>query len=97
MSYDVISAEYVTEYKIRLIFEDGKNGVVDFEKYIKKGGVYKRLDDIEYFKRFQINKELGILTWDNEIDVAPETLYSDATGEPLPQWMFPIEEVKKAV
>jgi len=42
---------------------------------------------LECFRNFQINKELGIIVWDHQIDVAPETLYSEATGNPLPAWM----------
>lgn len=31
--------------------------------------------------------ELGVLSWGGDIDIAPESLYSRATGEPLPDWM----------
>jgi len=30
---------------------------------------------------------LGVLTWGDEIDIAPETVYAEATGTPLPGWM----------
>jgi hypothetical protein len=97
MSHDIVSAEYVEDYKIRVTFENGKSGIVDFLPYIKKGGVYRKLRDKGLFKRFQINAELGVLTWGNTIDIAPETLYCEATGEPLPLWMYPAHELKKAV
>jgi hypothetical protein len=50
-------------------------------------GDYKieiKFDDGE---RFEINKELGVLSWQNEVDIAPETLYAETTGSPLPDWM----------
>ena len=97
MSFDVVSAEYIEEYKIRVTFENGKTGVVDLLPYIKKGGLYSKLKDVDYFKNFQINDELGILAWENEIDIAPETLYSEATGEPIPEWMYTLDEIKKTV
>jgi len=28
-----------------------------------------------------------VLIWEDEIDIAPETLYAEATGSPLPNWM----------
>jgi hypothetical protein len=28
-----------------------------------------------------------VITWGEEIDVAPEVLYSEATQKPLPHWM----------
>lgn len=87
MIYDVISAEYKGDYRILVTFENGKGGIVDFEQFIKRGGVFEKLQDMTFFRQFSINKELGILCWDNQVDVAPEILYSVATGEPLPEWM----------
>jgi len=87
MIKDVISAHYKGEYKIEITFEDGATGIVDFSKYLLRGGVFERFKDLEFFKNFKINEELGVLTWDNEIDIAPETLYAEATNTPLPSWM----------
>jgi len=88
MSYDVTSAEYVSEYKIKMTFEDGKTGIIDFMPFTRKGGVFDKFKDKEYFKNFKVNPEIGTITWgDDEVDVAPETLYSLATGSPLPKWM----------
>jgi Protein of unknown function (DUF2442) len=95
MYVDIISARYVNDYKIELTFENGRSGIVDFMKFISKGGVFSRLSDLDLFKRFQVNKELGIITWEEEIDVAPEILYSEATGEPLPRWMHQESEMRE--
>ena len=88
MYKDVIEIRYLEGYKLELVFENGKRGIVDFQSYIKKGGVFNRFSDMEYFKQVHINKELGVLCWPDGVDVAPETLYSEATGEPLPVWMI---------
>ncbi|MBT8368332.1 MAG: DUF2442 domain-containing protein [Deltaproteobacteria bacterium] len=40
-----------------------------------------------FLKNFTINEELGIITWQDKLDVSPETLYSEATGAPLPYWV----------
>jgi len=87
MLRDVISAKYKGEYKIEVTFEDGASGIVDFSKYLLKSGVFEKFKDMEFFKNFKINEELGVLTWGDEIDIAPETLYSKATNSPLPEWM----------
>ena len=87
MIKDVISAHYMGEYKIEVTFEDDATGVVDFSKYLLKGGIFEKFRDLEFFKNFKINKELGVLTWEEEIDIAPETLYAEATNTPLPEWM----------
>ena len=87
MLHDVVLATYEGEYKIELTFDDEKKGIVDFSEYLLKGGVFDRFKDIDFFKDFSVNDELGTLTWQNDIDVAPEKLYSKATGNPLPKWM----------
>lgn len=84
---DLVSAVYKGDYRIEVTFEDGKKGIVDFRKYLDRGGVFERFRDKDFFARFSINNELGTLSWQDEIDVAPETLYADATGSPLPEWM----------
>ena len=91
MLHDVLTATYRGDYRIELEFDDGQRGVVDFSKYLERGGVFERFKDVEFFRSFSVNEELGILTWDDEIDVAPETLYAEATGRGLPAWMEPEE------
>ncbi len=86
MIHDVISAVYREGYKIEVSFDDGRKGVIDFAKYPRRGGAFDRFKDMDYFRSFTINRELGVLTWQNEIDIAPETLYAEATGRPLPDW-----------
>jgi len=94
MPHDIIDAVYKGDYLIELFFDDGKRGTVDFSKYLKRGGVFRKFRSIEYFRSFQINKELGVLTWSDELDVAPETLYAEATGARLPSWMEKQENIK---
>jgi hypothetical protein len=61
--------------------------VVDFAPFINEGGVFEQIRPIERFKQFSIHPELGVITWDGQIDIAPEILYSQATDTPLPEWM----------
>ncbi|BBO17496.1 conserved hypothetical protein [Candidatus Brocadia pituitae] len=49
--------------------------------------MYARFYDIEYFKKAYIHPELGVLCWPGDVDVSPETIYHEATGESLPSWM----------
>ena len=85
--HDVVSAIYRGAYLIELEFDDGQSGTVDFAGYLERRGVFERFRDLEFFRSFAINKELGVLTWSDEIDIAPETLYAEATGTDLPGWM----------
>ena len=93
MYHDVTEMQILDGYKLQLTFDDGKSGVLDCKPFIDKGGVFSKLRDPEFFKSVQINRELGVLTWDDEIDIAPETVYSIATGSPLPEWMENREQV----
>lgn len=86
MLHDVVSAVYRGGHVIEVEFDDGKRGTFDFARYLRRGGVFERFKDIEFFRSFTINRELGVLTWGDEIDIAPETLYAEATGTPLPAW-----------
>jgi hypothetical protein len=95
MYYDVTAAKYLGDYRLEITFENGKSGMVDFRKYIERGGVFAALEDPDYFRQFEINRELGVITWGNMADIAPETLYHEATGESLPHWMTPVPEIKK--
>jgi len=95
MYYDLIEIKYIEGYKLELVFENRKRGIVDFQDYIKKGGIFSRFSDIEYFTKAYIDRELGVLCWPDGLDIAPETLYSKATGEPLPAWMKSEKDVKE--
>ena len=82
MYFNVISAEYVDGYRLKVVFEDGTRGVVDLEPYTKRGGVFRKLADLKFFKRYKINADFGVLCWGprGEVDIAPETLYELAGG-----------------
>lgn len=69
----VVDARYLGDHKVKVLFDDGKNGVVDLGNYPEKGGVFTPLSDPEYFKKFFI--DLNTLCWPNGADIAPERLY----------------------
>jgi len=68
----VIDAEYVSEYKIKLTFDNGVKKTADCSKWIK-GGIFEPLKDIEYFKQFFVDG--WTISWPNGADIDPETLY----------------------
>ncbi|MBP7052728.1 MAG: DUF2442 domain-containing protein [Phycisphaerae bacterium] len=92
MYHDVVKVKCLDGFRLELMFEDGKSGILDCRPIIAKGGVFSRLRDPEVFRRAKVNEELGVVTWDDEVDIAPETAYSLATGFPLPEWMEADEE-----
>ena len=85
--YDILDVIPTGGYTLKLSFRNGREGQIDFSKYFGEKPVYGRLkSDHALFLDFKI--ESGILTWANgEIDIAPETIYHDVTGEPYPDWL----------
>lgn len=71
----VVHAEYRGEFKLRLIFNDGVDAIVDFSDWLD-GPVFEPLQDTSYFARFFIDG--GTVAWPNGADIAPETLYKRA-------------------
>lgn len=81
MYWDIITAEYVDGYRIKVLFRDGKSGVVDLASCIAEGGVFLAIADMDEFKKFVIDPDWHVLSWQGgRIDIAPETVYSYATG-----------------
>ena len=93
MYHDVVEMKCLDDFKLSLTFDDGKTGVLDCKPFIAKGGVFAKLMDPNVFRKASINRDLGIATWEDEVDIAPETVYSLATGSPLPDWMEKSEPV----
>ena len=82
MFFDIVNAEYISDYKIRIEFEDGTQGEADLSEYPEENTVFKLFFDIDFFKNFNI--QYGTLVWGNgDLDIAPETLYTLATGKPV--------------
>ncbi|HEU4737626.1 MAG TPA: DUF2442 domain-containing protein [Solirubrobacterales bacterium] len=71
---------YVTEvtslgdHRLRLGFDDGTVGDVDFSDE-SWSGVFAPLSDPEFFARVELDDELGTIVWPNGADIAPETLH----------------------
>ena len=61
-----------SEYKLELTFTNGETGVYDCEPLLDFG-VFQELRDPAYFQKVRV--EGGTVTWPNEQDICPDTLY----------------------
>lgn len=68
------SAQYVDKYKIRVVFSDEVDKVVDLEGRLE-GPIFAPLKDVDYFKTVKYSPELKTIYWENGADLAPEFLY----------------------
>ena len=74
MILHVTKADYMTEFKIKVSFNDGLEKIIDLKNYInsKKHPFFQPLKQVNEFKKFHVNKTL---VWDNGADIAPEYLH----------------------
>ncbi|MDE3090934.1 MAG: DUF2442 domain-containing protein [Chloroflexota bacterium] len=76
---------YIREYRLELTFADGIRSEMDFrKKVVGRGGVFKPLEDLDFFRQVKVDPEGGTLIWPNDVDLDPDVLYSEATGTPIP-------------
>ena len=78
MFLEIIKACYLDHYRIKLWFNNGDVRIVDLKNSLI-GQAFKSLRDIDYFKKFRIH--LNTIEWTNEVDFAPEYLYSIGVSE----------------
>ena len=77
MFIEVVKAEYLDGYKVKLLFNNGETRIADLSGSLI-GPVFAPLRDIEYFKRFTI--KFNTIEWENGADFAPEYLYEIGTA-----------------
>jgi hypothetical protein len=78
MILHVREARHVRDYVLRLQFNDGAAGEIDFEPELE-GEVFGPLKDKEQFRRFRVDPELQTIVWENGADLASEFLYEKMT------------------
>jgi hypothetical protein len=74
MLHTVKKVKYLEDYKLALVFNDGKTKIVDFEYRLKNAkNMFLPLKDIDYFKKVRAD---GItIVWPNGLDLCPDVLY----------------------
>ena len=70
----VRDANYISDYKLILTFDDGVIKQVDLRQYLK-GKIFEPLKNIDYFKTVKVNSDIDTIVWDNGADISPDFLY----------------------
>lgn len=78
----VVGVAVIGPYRLRLLFDDGTVGDVDFSGR-EWTGVMEPLRDPDYFAQVRVDLDAATLVWPHGIDMAPEPLYEEARRHPL--------------
>ena len=73
--FDVINFEIVSDYTIRVEFDDETEQIIDFEP-ILLGPLFGSLREKSLFNQVQLNSDLGTLVWPNGADIDPTVLHN---------------------
>ncbi len=71
----VTDASYLDGYRLRVAFNDNRQGIVDLTDTICKDHrpIFLELQDKMKFRRFRV--DMDTVVWENGLDIAPEYLY----------------------
>lgn len=74
---NLISATYIGDFQILLVYENEKPRIFDFHSFLTKDlGEFNNLKDESVFKQFKVLDGWNTLEWVNGYDISPETLYA---------------------
>lgn len=78
----IIKAAALKDYKIKVGFSDGTEGIIDLSD-LKGKGVFSVWNDINVFNSVFINNESHTVSWPGGIDLCPDVLYAEVTGKDI--------------
>jgi len=77
----VVRATPRADYKVDVVFRNGVVGVYDCHPLLQDP-FWAALKDEAFFKL--VHAECGTLVWNDDIDIAPESVWEDSVKEPVP-------------
>ena len=82
---DPINVQVTAKNTLEVLFEDGLKGQIIFYPS-RFRGVFKVLEDENQFKRVFVDREVGAITWENGLDLAPDVMYEQISKKG--QWIL---------
>ncbi len=77
MFLHIVSARYLEDYRLEVVFSNGRKGVADLSEVLQ-GSVFEPLKDKLEFSKMSVDSELETVVWANGADLAPEYIYFQA-------------------
>jgi Protein of unknown function (DUF2442) len=75
MNPRVKSVKVLEDYQLELEFDNGEHGLFSMKPYLEYP-VFKPLINSDLFRQAKVI--FGFVSWNDEIDMSPDTLYLDA-------------------
>ena len=75
----IVSAKPLSDYRLKIIFNDGVSGIFAVEP-ARRGGVFLKLLDAKVFNDITINADFGCVEWPGGIDLCPDMMHQAITG-----------------
>jgi hypothetical protein len=76
----VVKVDPLPKYRLHIEFDDGVAGTIDPSGELT-GEVFEPLRDEAVFRQVTVD-EFGEVCWPNGLDLAPDAMHSELTGEP---------------
>jgi hypothetical protein len=84
--YKITNVTVLQNYKLKLEYSDGRQGIVDLTHLVGKG-VFSLWNDYKAFQNVKIGSS-GELLWSDRVDLCPDSLYLQITHQE-PEDLFP--------
>jgi hypothetical protein len=80
----VTDVRHTKDYELNLYFSDGTIALLDFRTRVTgRGGVFRPLENIDFFSQVKVDAEAGTIVWPNGVDFCPDVLYAQAMGRTI--------------
>ena len=76
----VVKVSPLPKYRLHVEFDDGVAGTIDLSGELD-GEVFRPLRDEAVFRQVTVD-EFGAVSWPDGLDLAPDAMYNELTGEP---------------
>ncbi|WP_417911168.1 DUF2442 domain-containing protein [Candidatus Electronema sp. PJ] len=77
MFLHITDAKHIEEYKVEVVFNNGKKGIADLSEALS-GPAFEPLKNQVMFSSFIVDNELETIAWPNGADLAPEYIFFQA-------------------
>ena len=88
-------ARPLTDFSVRITWDEGEVSVLSLRETVAKGGVFAPLRDPEVFRQFKIGEGGRWLEWPGEVDICADALWYQAHPDAKIEELELIQEISR--